>query len=95
MAWIHHPKLPGQETEVPDQSVSMWSHAGWLLMDHPPVPERQPQVAAPESADSDDAAPESADATPEPADDHKASKTDTSQEDRAPAKPARTAKRSQ
>jgi hypothetical protein len=34
--WIRHPNLPGQETEVPAQSVTIYSHSGWEVMDEPP-----------------------------------------------------------
>lgn len=35
--WIQHPLLPGQETEVPAQSVSHYAHSGWVVMDEPPA----------------------------------------------------------
>ena len=42
--WICHPKLPGQETQVPESAVAVLAHSGWLLMDGPPEQAPAPEV---------------------------------------------------
>jgi hypothetical protein len=45
MVWMCHPNLPGQETEVPASAMPIYGMSGWLLMDGPPEPKPDPEVA--------------------------------------------------
>lgn len=36
-AWISHPNLPGQPTEVPKSAVPVHMHSGWVLAEPPDV----------------------------------------------------------
>lgn len=45
MVWMSHPNLPGQEINVPESATTTHAHSGWLLMDGPPEPKPDREVA--------------------------------------------------
>lgn len=68
--WLAHPDLPDQPIEVPEQSVTIYSHSGWVLRDEPEkTPEQEVEVdvhgqpvsatsKASKSADTEESKPE-------------------------------------